>query len=58
MQQVSGVVAVDLDVLNGKNAIKNPTIPARIAYFDQSQIQGAELLLIDPEGITLTDLPV
>ncbi len=58
MQNVHGVVAVDLESLDGRNPIRHPNIPARAAYWDSTAIKGAELLLIDPDGITLTDLPL
>lgn len=58
MQNVPGVVAVDLDKLNGFDPIKHPNIPARVAHWDSTAIVGADLLLIDPDGITLTDLPL
>jgi hypothetical protein len=56
MQNIPGVVAVDLETLNGLDPIKHPNIPARVAHWDASTIKGADLLLIDPDGITLTDL--
>ncbi len=58
MQNVPGVVAVDLDLLDGRDPIKHPNIPARIARWDNTAIVGAELLLIDADGLTLTDLPL
>jgi len=58
MQKVPGVIAVDLETLNGLDPISHPNIPARIAFWDATTIQGADLLLIDPDGITLTDLPL
>lgn len=56
MQKVEGVVAVDLDLLNGKNPITHANVLARIARWHNATIEGAELLLIDADGITLTDL--
>jgi hypothetical protein len=58
MQNVPGVVAVDLETLNGLDPIKHPNIPARVAHWNATTIKGADLLLIDPDGITLTDLPL
>lgn len=58
MQNVPGVVAVDLETLNGLDPITHPNIPARLARWDAMTIKGAELLLIDPDGITLTNLPL
>jgi predicted phage baseplate assembly protein len=58
MQNVAGVVAIDLDTLNGRDPIQHPNLPARIAHWDGTAIQGAELLLVDPDGITLTELPL
>ncbi len=58
MQNVPGVIAVDLDKLNGLDPIKHPNIPARIAHWDSTTIKGADLLLINADGITLTDLPL
>lgn len=58
IQNVPGVVAVDLDLLNGLNPILHPNIPARVARWDLTTIRGAELLLIDAAGITLLDLPL
>jgi predicted phage baseplate assembly protein len=58
IQNVPGVVAVDLDLMNGLNPILHPNIPARVARWDLTSIRGAELLLIDPAGITLLDLPL
>jgi hypothetical protein len=56
MQRVPGVVAVDLDLLNGLDPNTHPNIPARVAQWDGNDIHGAELLLLAPDGITLTDL--
>lgn len=56
MQKVPGVVAVDLEALNGLDPIKHPNIPARVAHREWATIKGADLLLINPDGITLTDL--
>jgi hypothetical protein len=56
MQNVPGVVAIDLETLNGLDPINHPNIPARVAHWDASAIKGADLLLIDPDGITLTEL--
>ncbi len=58
MQNVPGVVAVDLETLNGRDPIRQPNIPARLAHWNLTSVQGADLLLIDPDGITLTDLPL
>jgi hypothetical protein len=57
MQNVPGVIAVDLEALNGLDPIPHPNVPARRAHWDLSVIHGAELLLVDAAGITLTDLP-
>lgn len=56
MQRVTGVVAVDLDLLNGFDAIEHPDIPAQLAYWNLGQVVGAELVLVDPDGITFTEL--
>lgn len=56
MQSVAGVVAVDLDTLNGRDPNQQPHLPARIAHWDGTSIHGAELLLVDPDGITFTEL--
>jgi predicted phage baseplate assembly protein len=58
MQKVPGVVAVDLETLNGLNPIRHPNIPARVAHREGKTIKGADLLVIDRDGITLTDLPL
>jgi hypothetical protein len=56
MQGVPGVIAVDLDWLNGLDPILHPNVPARTAHRMNAATKGAELLLIDADGITLNDL--
>ena len=58
MQNVPGIIAVDLDKLNGLDPITHPNVPARIAHWDLTAIRGAELLLVNADSITLTDLPL
>ncbi len=54
MQAVAGVVAVDLDALGGADPFVVPRVPARAAHWDGDQIRPAELLTVDPGGISLT----
>lgn len=56
MQGVTGVVAVDLDLLNGLDAIQHPDIPAQLAHWNLDAVVGAELVLIEATGITFTEL--
>jgi len=58
LQNVPGVIAVDLDRLNGLDPILHPNVPAHVAHWDLTTIRGAELLLVDTDGITFTDLPL
>ncbi len=67
MQAVPGVVAVDLDslglvsdagVYSPQDALTAPKLPARVAYRDVGNVlHGAELLLLDPDSVALSDLP-
>lgn len=54
MQGVEGVVAVDLDALGGADPFQVPRLPARTARWEGGAIRPAELLTVDPDGITLT----
>jgi hypothetical protein len=60
MQGVKGVIAVDLNKLNGKDPFKDPMfrLAADIAHWDgkKEKIEPAELLTIDPNGIILTEM--
>lgn len=58
MQGVEGVVAVDLDALylDGQSSVLNDALPARRAHWDRGAIQPAELLIIHPEGMVLTEM--
>ncbi len=62
MQRVNGVIAVDLDKLHfsSQAAALHMRLPAHIAHWDQSRIsiKAAELLLVNPEGIALTEMTV
>ena len=62
MQRVNGVIAVDLDKLHfsSQAAVLHMRLPAHIARWDQSKIgiKAAELLLVNPEGIALTEMTV
>ena len=53
-QAVEGVTAVDLDALDGRDPFDFPRLPARTARWEGGSIRPAELLVIDPDGITLT----
>jgi len=54
MQNVAGVVAVDLDLLDGADPFAVPRLPARPARWESGAIQPAELLTLDPAGLVLT----
>ncbi len=66
MQNVPGVVAVDLDTIGyvssndtlaAQNPLTSPNLPARLAYRDDNKVlHGAELLLLAPEHVTLSEL--
>ncbi len=56
MQDVEGVVAIDLNSLHGKDALLHPTVPASIARWDNGTIHPAELLTIDANAIVLTEM--
>lgn len=59
MQQVKGVVAVDLDKLyfDGAAATLKQRLPANIAHWNVNKIAPAELLTINTNGISLTEIP-
>lgn len=56
MQQVEGVVAIDLDYLyfSSQLAASNPRLPAHTAHWSLQTIAPAELLTVNPHGIALT----
>lgn len=54
MQDVEGVVAVDLDALGGEDPFDVARLPARPARREAGAIEPAELLTVDPDGIVLT----
>jgi predicted phage baseplate assembly protein len=58
MHQVDGVIAVDLDALSSEEASPSAepaaVLPARTARRENGQILPAQLVLINPAGITLT----
>ena len=54
MQNVAGVVAVDLDLLDGVDPFTVPRLTARPARWEGGAIQPAELLTLDPGGLVLT----
>lgn len=54
MQAVDGVVAVDLERLDGHDPFQHPRLAARSARWEDGAVEPAELLTIDPGGITLT----
>jgi predicted phage baseplate assembly protein len=62
MQAVSGVIAVDLATLyfTSSSAVLSDRLPVQIAHWDNSTepptIKRAELLLIDPDGIIVTEM--
>jgi len=62
MQKVKGVVAVDLDELNGQDPFDKPNfrLLADIAHWDNNNenIEAAEMLTINPEGIVLTEMTI
>jgi hypothetical protein len=57
MQHVEGVVAVDLETLADLDPFAHPNVLARRAHRESSGVVGADLLLIDPDGILLLDFP-
>ena len=59
MQAVEGVVAVDFDSFHviGQPSPARPVIDARPARWVGTAITPAELVVIDPEAITLGDMP-
>ncbi len=58
MQGVEGVIAVDLDLLNGVDPAIKSRIPVHIARWNQTseEILPAELLTVDPDNIILTEM--
>jgi predicted phage baseplate assembly protein len=54
MQAVPGVVAVDLDALGGHDPFASPRLLARAARWEGGALRPAELLTVDPAGLTLT----
>ena len=58
MQRVKGVIAVDLDKLDGVDPHQQPRLPAHIARWDQNNmsIKPAELLIVHPDEIQLTEM--
>ena len=58
MQGVEGVVAVDLDLLNGVDPAIKSRIPAHIARWNQNAmaILPATLLTVNPDNIILTEM--
>lgn len=54
MQQVPGVVAVDLDALDGLDPFAHPRVSARVAIWEGQAAHPAQLLTVDPAAITLT----
>jgi hypothetical protein len=59
IQQIEGVIAVDLDTLylSSDSAVFNTLLPAQIARVDDSgAILLAQLLLINPIGVTLGEM--
>ena len=59
IQQVAGVVYVNLTSLyfSRDSQALNQILPAGIAHVQNSTVQNAELLLINPFGITLQEVP-
>ena len=57
-QAVAGVVAVDLDKLyfDGTAAATDERLPANTAHWEGNQIKPAELLTVNPNGISLTEM--
>jgi len=57
IQQIEGVIAVDLDALylSSDSSDFNSLIPAQIARVENGKILLAQLLLINPIGFTLTE---
>ena len=56
LQEVDGVIAVDLDTLNGKDALEHPRILARPARYVYGLLEPAQLVTIDaddPDAIAL-----
>jgi predicted phage baseplate assembly protein len=53
LQGVDGVVGVDLDKLDGKDALDNPRILARTARYVGREVQAAQLVVVDEDGIDL-----
>jgi hypothetical protein len=59
IQNVEGVIAVDLDTLNGLNpfAKKHFRVPSKFARWENGKIQPAQLLTINPSGIEINEMP-
>ncbi len=51
-----GVVAVDLERLDGRDPFAFPRLPAGIARWESGVILPAQLLTVDPDGITLSEM--
>jgi hypothetical protein len=55
-QRVPGVVAVNIDLLYLTVPSKQDALPSQPARFDGVATTRAQLLVVDPAGITLTEL--
>ncbi|MEZ5082197.1 MAG: putative baseplate assembly protein [Bacteroidales bacterium] len=58
IQGVEGVIAVDLDKLNGEDPFgkEHFRLPAKIAHWDKNIIVAAELLTINSDGIEINQM--
>ncbi len=56
LQGVEGVVAVDLDTLDGRDALRNPRLLALPARRERGRVRPAQLLTLDPAGVTLFEV--
>ncbi len=54
MQRVPGVVAVDLDLLDGADPFRRPRLPAFPARWEGGAMRPAQLLTLDPGRLLLT----
>ena len=56
LQGVEGVVAVDLDTLDGRDALRHPRLLARRARRERGRVRPAQLLTLDPAAVTLFEV--
>ena len=58
IQGVDGVIAVDLDELNGFDpfATEHFRLPSKFARWENGEVLPAQLLTINPEGIEINEM--